>query len=192
MVNKVSWEKCLLFLTLLVSQLKHRLQTQEKKTTVPFWERNKHINKSHKWIMDENSACVGVCVCARLSVLLLSCTLTYANLTITCPWIPPVWLIPPALFLSKCWYHETVRGDSFCSELSLKLTFCSQQINNNRGVKSDKQKTSRLSSTSPRPAGSLSYVVFVTLTSKLSVDGRSSGFSAANVEWRIMRSYCTH
>lgn len=174
MVNKVSWEKCLLFVSLLVSQLKHRLQTQEKRKTVPFWERNKHMNKSHKWIMDENSACVGVCacVCARLSVLLLRCTLTYVNLTITCPWIPPVWLIPPALFLSKSWYHETVRGDSFRSELSLKLTFCSEQINNNRGVKSDKQETSCLSSTSQRPAGSLSSVVFVTLTGKLSVDGR--------------------
>lgn len=77
-------------LTLLVSQLKHTLQTRVK--TVPFWKRNKHINKSHKWIMDVAEECVRLCVCVCVGVA-RTCTLTYVQLAITCTLMPLVFSV---------------------------------------------------------------------------------------------------
>ncbi len=86
-------------LTLLVSQLKRRLQTQGK--TVSFWKRNKHINKSNQWIMDGAKECICVCVCVCVCVCGRGSYL-YSDIhrTITCPLIPLLFSVLVKLLIS--------------------------------------------------------------------------------------------
>lgn len=64
-------------------------------------------------------------------------------------------------------------GDSSRSEPSLKLNFCSRQINNNRGVRSDRRELLSPAQLRQSQARSLDSITFWTLASNLLTDAHN-------------------